>query len=357
MKISKNIIFVLILLAAIGSFYLSKPTIEDAKKLGFSSVKEMSIAQDLGYATRKEFDNRYKDYGFDSLEEMYAVNNQGYKTKSDFENRYKDYGFNSIREMNKLKGQGYDTKGNYLKAKNNSVEWFVKKCKDTYAQYDKNCFGNKIIWKGVVMSRNLGGISSINISVRNDDGSHPSRPFNIDSKSLLDYRDLFKTGDMIGFHGSVDEENFTTPDIERITFVDVESNKDKEIRLANEKKIEDERLKKQQEKQEQLRKKKVDSIKKHGNNAKWMKDNFHVDAEIKCHKKIPMLAKYGHKWVDGFLDSRFPYYERSVKEDGVLTIVGDKIKFQNIFGAWIPYKYYCDYDVINDIVLDYGLYE
>jgi hypothetical protein len=70
-----------------------------------------------------------------------------------------------------------------------------------------------------------------------------------------------------------------------------------------------------------------------------------------------MLAKYGHKWVDGFLDSRFPYYERSVKEDGVLTIVGDKIKFQNIFGAWIPYKYYCDYDVINDIVLDYGLYE
>ena len=351
-----------ILLVLILSLLLSScwhPSLEDAEKLGFSSVKEMNRIINLGYKTKQEYDYRYKKYGFSTLKKMKAAMNLGYKTKSDFDNRYKKFGFKSLDEMKSTNKMGYKTKRQYLSAKKNTPEWFIERCMPpNNSLYKAYCFGHKIIWKGVIVSLNPSSTSSmIKIDVRGENGGILSRSFDIDSKSLTKYADEFKTGQLIEFHGSIDKENWTTPDVEHITFVQPETEKEMNARLLVEKRIEDARILKSQQELEKQKAQKAKIVKENEYNASWLNEKYNIDGQVQCHKKIPRLAKYGHKWVDGFLETRFPYYEQTVKEPGVLTLVGNKIQFQNIFGAWIPMKYWCSYDVLNDSVVDYGLYE
>jgi len=91
-------------------------------------------------------------------------------------------------------------------------------------------------------------------------------------------------------------------------------------------------------------------------NAKWLNDKHNIDGQVQCQKAIPKLGEFAHKWTDGWLDQKFMYYKQIVKEEGVLTLIGNKIQFQNKYGAWVSFKYYCDYDVRTDSVIDYGEY-
>ena len=60
---------------------------------------------------------------------------------------------------------------------------------------------------------------------------------------------------------------------------------------------------------------------------------------------MPELGPLGS--VRGAAENSRPYRERSK-----VTYVGDKIKFQNGFGAWQFATYACDYDPIADDVLN-----
>lgn len=67
-------------------------------------------------------------------------------------------------------------------------------------------------------------------------------------------------------------------------------------------------------------------------------------AEVLCQQPIEHLSSYDHKWTDGFLDPKFDRFKWLNKEKGTVTYLGDKIEFQNAFGAWQNYMYACDFD-------------
>ena len=61
-----------------------------------------------------------------------------------------------------------------------------------------------------------------------------------------------------------------------------------------------------------------------------------------CQHKIERMAKYEAQWTDGWLEVKFPRYRWRDWDKKILTHIGDKIKFQNGFGAWSPMIYECD---------------
>lgn len=83
----------------------------------------------------------------------------------------------------------------------------------------------------------------------------------------------------------------------------------------------------------------------------WGDKNL-IYASVACEKVIPRLAKYTYEWTDGWLDMRLSRWRWDDKEAGTLTYLGDKIKFQNGFGAWQDMIYQCDYDPATKTVLD-----
>lgn len=44
------------------------------------------------------------------------------------------------------------------------------------------------------------------------------------------------------------------------------------------------------------------------------------------------------------------------KSQGIITYFGDRIQFQNGFGAWQYQTYQCDYDPLSDKILDVRIY-
>jgi len=70
-----------------------------------------------------------------------------------------------------------------------------------------------------------------------------------------------------------------------------------------------------------------------------------IEASVQCAPSIEKLAKYDHQWTDGWLESKFSHYRWKDKERNIITYIGDKIKFQNGFGAWQHHTYQCDFDL------------
>lgn len=69
-----------------------------------------------------------------------------------------------------------------------------------------------------------------------------------------------------------------------------------------------------------------------------------VGAGIRCKRPIESLAKYAHEWTDGMLEPKMSHYRWKDKKRGIVTFLGDKLRFQNGFGAWQNVVYECDYD-------------
>ena len=63
-----------------------------------------------------------------------------------------------------------------------------------------------------------------------------------------------------------------------------------------------------------------------------------------CQPLIENSAKYDHEWTDGWLGSKFTKIGWKDREAGRVSYYGDRIKFQNPFGAWMKVAYWCDYD-------------
>lgn len=75
------------------------------------------------------------------------------------------------------------------------------------------------------------------------------------------------------------------------------------------------------------------------------------DAEGPCGRAVESLAKFDHKWTNGFGERKFTHFGWADKEAGLLLFQGDSIKFQNGFGAFQHHIYECVFDPANKRVV------
>jgi hypothetical protein len=77
-----------------------------------------------------------------------------------------------------------------------------------------------------------------------------------------------------------------------------------------------------------------------------------ISASFKCAPLIERLAKNNFEWIDAWYETKLSHFRWKDKDAKIITFIGDRIKFQNGFGAWVISKYECDYNALLDIVLD-----
>lgn len=81
-------------------------------------------------------------------------------------------------------------------------------------------------------------------------------------------------------------------------------------------------------------------------------DKNNVEAGIQCDEYVERLANYSFEWTDGWMEPKFSHFRWLNMDKGYVTYIGDKIKFQNGFGAWQQYTYECDFDPETNLVMD-----
>lgn len=82
-----------------------------------------------------------------------------------------------------------------------------------------------------------------------------------------------------------------------------------------------------------------------------------IAAGVYCKNNIEKMALHSVKWTDGTFDMKFSHFRWKDKTNGVITYIGDKVEFQNGFGAFTPMTYECDLGPDNKMVLDVRLTE
>lgn len=70
-----------------------------------------------------------------------------------------------------------------------------------------------------------------------------------------------------------------------------------------------------------------------------------ITAGVYCKEHIEKLAKNSAKWTDGALEPKFSRFRWKDKDAGIVTHLGDKVQFQNGFGAFVNMVYSCDLDM------------
>lgn len=80
-------------------------------------------------------------------------------------------------------------------------------------------------------------------------------------------------------------------------------------------------------------------------------------AAFRCTEAIERQAKFVAEWTDGWTEPKFSRYRWADKDAGIVTLLGDKIKFQNGFGAWSPMIYECDIHPETELVSETRVYE
>lgn len=81
-------------------------------------------------------------------------------------------------------------------------------------------------------------------------------------------------------------------------------------------------------------------------------DKHSISAAVYCDDPIESLAKFSVRWTDGMLEPKFSHFRWLNQEQGTVTFIGDKIEFQNGFGAYQGHIYECDLNPSNNQVLD-----
>jgi hypothetical protein len=77
-----------------------------------------------------------------------------------------------------------------------------------------------------------------------------------------------------------------------------------------------------------------------------------IEATIACQPWVERMAKNDFQWTDPWYEGKFGRFRWQDKTNGTITYVGDKIKFQNGFGAWVRSMYECDYNFRTKSVAD-----
>ncbi|WP_051447541.1 hypothetical protein [Rhizobium leguminosarum] len=74
-------------------------------------------------------------------------------------------------------------------------------------------------------------------------------------------------------------------------------------------------------------------------------NKFNRAATKACSPQVERAAKNNFEWTDSFTAPKFP--RASINDNGAsITYVGDAIKMQNGFGAWVIMTYECDFDTV-----------
>lgn len=69
-----------------------------------------------------------------------------------------------------------------------------------------------------------------------------------------------------------------------------------------------------------------------------------INANSECRAPIERYARYDVRWDKSIFEARFSHYRWKDQGLGIVTFIGDRISFQNGFGAWQPHTYECDFD-------------
>ncbi len=77
-----------------------------------------------------------------------------------------------------------------------------------------------------------------------------------------------------------------------------------------------------------------------------------INASVDCESAIERLALNSSKWTDSWAEQKFTHYRWKSQADGYMTYIGDRIQFQNGFGAMVNHIYECDYDPAHKKVLN-----
>lgn len=80
-------------------------------------------------------------------------------------------------------------------------------------------------------------------------------------------------------------------------------------------------------------------------------DRHSIGGGVRCKAPVEKLAKYSSRWTDGTFETKFSHFRWLDQTKGTLTLIGDKIEFQNGFGAFQKHIYECDYDPASESVL------
>lgn len=75
------------------------------------------------------------------------------------------------------------------------------------------------------------------------------------------------------------------------------------------------------------------------------------EGEAECKRTIESMARYDYDWTTGFMESPF-HTQSDISAENTVTRWGNKIKFQNAYGAWRHGSYWCIYDVARKQVVD-----
>lgn len=82
------------------------------------------------------------------------------------------------------------------------------------------------------------------------------------------------------------------------------------------------------------------------------RSDWAIDGKTACTWAVERLARYDMRWTDGFLGDKFPNVHVNPPEYKTFLFSGESAQFQNGFGAWQNVFYACEYDPINDKVVD-----
>ncbi|UOD29427.1 zinc ribbon domain-containing protein [Massilia violaceinigra] len=80
-------------------------------------------------------------------------------------------------------------------------------------------------------------------------------------------------------------------------------------------------------------------------------------AAVYCRSHVERLATHAVRWTDKMLEPKFSRFRWRNPVAGEITYIGDKIEFQNGFGAYTPIIYECDLAADEKTVLDVRVQE
>lgn len=75
-------------------------------------------------------------------------------------------------------------------------------------------------------------------------------------------------------------------------------------------------------------------------------------AGVYCKDSVEKLAQYSSRWTDGTFETKFSHFRWLNEEQATITFIGDKIEFQNGFGAYQTHTYECEFDPESKTILD-----
>lgn len=140
----------------------------------------------------------------------------------------KKLGFSSVEEIKSYNARGYKSIADYRLVKELSPKFFNDIClRGTLEYYAVECFGKRVAWKGEIITiRENFAV----VKVLNDDLSVSG--ITVDSVSLRKFITKEDKDKIVEFDGVIDKRNFLTPDVESVRVVNIETDEQKQKRLS-----------------------------------------------------------------------------------------------------------------------------